>query len=40
MTERGLPYGWWKNPDFWALVLGSIMVGGILALLLGAWWLR
>lgn len=33
--SRGLPYGWWKRPELWALVVLYAVMGVVMA----AWWL-
>lgn len=35
--ETGLPYGWWKDEHFWALLM-MVGVGVLGGVLLVAWW--
>lgn len=37
--RRGLPYGWWKSPDFWATVLFLFVACPILWVIIVAWWM-
>lgn len=37
--RHGLPYGWWKSTDVWAAGLSLLMLAGMLALILAAWFL-
>jgi hypothetical protein len=36
-VKRGLPFGWWRNPDVWAAGVLLIVVVGLSVVLLGAW---
>lgn len=37
--RRGLPYGWWKNPDIWAFCTMLLMIAGLgLGLFMGWFW--
>ena len=35
--KRGLPYGWWKDPDVWAMVLASALIMPLAWAVLAAW---
>lgn len=35
--KQGLPYGWWKSPDFWAFTLSVLMLAGLGAVIFAAW---
>jgi hypothetical protein len=38
-VKRGLPYGWWKDPDTWAGAVLLLTVIGLGIVLFGAWFL-
>jgi hypothetical protein len=33
----GLPYGWWKDPDFWVPVILLLMLIIMTLILIAAW---
>lgn len=37
--RRGLPYGWWKSPDFWAATISLLCLSGLASVLFLAWFL-
>ena len=37
--RHGLPYGWWKTPDFWVWLLVVIPMLAMLLFILGTWFL-
>jgi len=37
--HRGIPYGWWKSPDFWIWPLVVIPMLAMLLFILGTWFL-
>lgn len=36
--RRGLPYGWWKNRDFWVTLICLFMFIAMLFILVSAWY--
>lgn len=37
--KHGLPYGWWRSPDFWATAMFLFIACPMMWLILAAWWL-
>lgn len=35
--KTGLPYGWWKSPDVWALTICGVPSIAICLILLAGW---
>ena len=35
--RHGLPFGWWKNPDFWVFVTCVLLLAATGLYLFGAW---
>lgn len=35
--RHGLPYGWWKDANFWAFTTSVLLLSGLGLLLFGAW---
>lgn len=37
--RHGLPYGWWRSPDFWAAVFFLSVFCSFMTVVFLAWWL-
>lgn len=35
--KRGLPYGWWKSPNFWAFTISVLLLAATGLMLFGMW---
>lgn len=37
--RHGLPYGWWRSHDLWAVVVTLLVLIPLGTVLITAWWL-
>ena len=35
--RRGLPYGWWRDPEFWTVAVCAVFLFALIAALVLAW---
>lgn len=35
--SKGLPYGWWRSLNFWAVTINGLGIGLLLILIVGLW---